>query len=160
MAEATGGGIEKLRVAIAAKDGPLTLRLDENLESSRIDPSAGGEGIIVEGRSLESLAKTSQLKAVARWLSRDTLPAYVSSYVKAAVWCRRDQHRRPAFLLLNASADPLAEIALCVRDADRLEASIQKLHQSLADFQAHLSQASSFEQQAIIVIGGVIANLP
>jgi FkbM family methyltransferase len=62
---ATGGGIEKLRVAIAAKDGPLTLRLDENLESSRIDPSAGGEGIIVEGRSLESLADELGMSEIA-----------------------------------------------------------------------------------------------
>jgi len=72
-------------------------------------------------RSLESLAKTSQLKAVCRWLSRDTLPVYVSSYVKMAVWCRRDHDRRPAFLLLNASADPLSNISLHVRDAGRLE---------------------------------------
>jgi hypothetical protein len=71
-------------------------------------------------RSVQSLAKASQLKAVCRWLSRDTLPGYVASYVKAALWCRRDSAGRPALLLLNASSDPLPSVLLHVRDADRL----------------------------------------
>lgn len=74
-------------------------------------------------RSLQSLTKTAQLKAVCRWLSRDTLPAYVASYVKVALWCRQDPRGRPAFLVLNASADPLANISLHVRDVDHLEAT-------------------------------------
>jgi uncharacterized protein YukE len=45
-------------------------------------------------------------------------------------------------------------------DAARLEASIQALHQNLANYLAHLSQASSFVQEAMSAIGGVIANLP
>ena len=73
-------------------------------------------------RSLEALAKTAQLKAVCRWLSRDTLPAYVNSYAKMALWCRRDSQGRPAFLLLNASADPLKSVSLYVRGVQRLEA--------------------------------------
>jgi hypothetical protein len=72
-------------------------------------------------RSLQSLAKTAQLKAVCRWLSRDTLPAYVDSYAKAALWCRRDPQGRPAFLLVGASADPSVNVSLRVRDVDRLE---------------------------------------
>jgi hypothetical protein len=71
-------------------------------------------------RSLQSLAKTSQLKLVCRWLSQDKLPAYVGSYAKAALWCRRDGQGRLAVLLLNASADALADVSICVRDAHRL----------------------------------------
>jgi hypothetical protein len=72
-------------------------------------------------RAMQSLAKTSQLKAVCRWLSRDTLPAYASCYAKVALWCRRDPRGRPAMLLLNASADPLAVVQVHARDAARLE---------------------------------------
>jgi hypothetical protein len=51
----------------------------------------------------------------------ELLPAYVSSYTKAAIWCRRDPQGRPAVLLLNASADPLASVFLHLRNAQRLE---------------------------------------
>jgi hypothetical protein len=72
-------------------------------------------------RSLQSPAKTSQLKAVCRWLSRDTLPACVTSYAKVAVWCRRDPRGRQAILLLNASLDPLPSVDLILQDAGPLE---------------------------------------
>jgi hypothetical protein len=64
---------------------------------------------------LKSLAKTSQMKQLCRWLSKDTLPAYVSSYHKAAVWCRRDPKKRPAFLLLNAATDATQRLTLHVK---------------------------------------------
>jgi hypothetical protein len=72
-------------------------------------------------RFLQTLAKTTQLKALRRWLSRDSLPAYVSSFARVAVWCRRDSQGRSALLLLNASADPLATIKVHVCAAGRLE---------------------------------------
>jgi hypothetical protein len=56
-------------------------------------------------RALQSLAKASQMKALCRWLSRDTLTAYVSSFHKAAVWCRRTPRETPAVMVLNASID-------------------------------------------------------
>jgi len=56
-------------------------------------------------RMVHSLAKTEQLKSLCRWLSRDTLPAFIESYARAAIWCRRDANNRPAFLVLNASLD-------------------------------------------------------
>ena len=67
-------------------------------------------------RALASLAKTSQLKALVRWLSRDSIPAYVDSYAKAAIWCRRDADGRPALMLLNASIDPAQDLAICIRN--------------------------------------------
>ncbi len=63
-----------------------------------------------------SLAKTSQLKALCRWLSRDTLLAYVASYEKASLWCRRDSAGHSALLLLNTSLDTLARLVMHVRD--------------------------------------------
>ena len=67
-------------------------------------------------RMIHSLAKTEQLKTMCRWLSRDTISAYVESYARAAIWCRRDAENRPAFLLLNASLDA-QDIAVRVLNA-------------------------------------------
>lgn len=63
---------------------------------------------------IQNIAKVSQLKNVCRWLSRDSLPAYVASYHKAAVWCRSDSLRNPAMLLLNASADMVEDVIAAV----------------------------------------------
>ncbi len=65
---------------------------------------------------IHSLAKTTQLKALTRWVTRDTLPAYLESYSRAALWCRRDAAGRPALLVLNLSID-VQDITLRVRNA-------------------------------------------
>jgi len=65
--------------------------------------------------SVSTLAKATQLKALCRWLSRDALPAVVASFHRAAVWCRRDAGGRPALMVLNASIDPVRDVALLVR---------------------------------------------
>lgn len=54
---------------------------------------------------LPTLAKTVQLKNLARWLSRDRLPAFVGSYDRMALWCRRDAEGHLAILVLNATLD-------------------------------------------------------
>ena len=70
-------------------------------------------------RSFHTLAKTSQMKALCRWLSRDTLPAYVASYHKAALWCRRDAAGRLALLLMNASLDRSDGVSLLVHGEEQ-----------------------------------------
>ncbi len=61
---------------------------------------------------LQSLAKASQVKLLFRWLSRDRLPAYVASFHRAALWCRTQPDGKPAYMLVNASIDPAAGLAL------------------------------------------------
>ena len=61
---------------------------------------------------LQTLAKSSQVKSLFRWLSRDRLPAYVASYTRTGLWCREDAGGRPAFLLINASLDTAEETEL------------------------------------------------
>ena len=61
---------------------------------------------------LQTLAKSSQMKALFRWLSRDRLPAYIASYSKIGLWCRTDAVGKLAFMLVNASLDPDAGVAL------------------------------------------------
>ncbi|MCC6443995.1 MAG: hypothetical protein IT210_11140 [Armatimonadetes bacterium] len=63
-------------------------------------------------RSLQSLSKSSQVKALCRWLSRDTLPAYIDSYHKIVLWSRQDIRGNTALFLLNASLDAAKKIRL------------------------------------------------
>jgi hypothetical protein len=70
-------------------------------------------------RMFHTLAKTSQLKALFRWLSKDTLPAYIESFAKVALWCRRDPQGQPALLALNASLDRYEDLAVQVRLVQR-----------------------------------------
>lgn len=65
--------------------------------------------------SLHSLSKSSQMKAVARWLSKDRLPAYVVSYDKVNLWARRPSEKRLAVGLVNASFDPADSLTLALR---------------------------------------------
>ncbi|MHB0936879.1 MAG: hypothetical protein ACYC6A_10855 [Armatimonadota bacterium] len=69
---------------------------------------------------LQTRAKTIQMKALCRWLSRDALPAYVDSYHKIALWSRQDASGRPALLLANVSLDPAHQVRILVRDASPL----------------------------------------
>lgn len=68
---------------------------------------------------LGSFAKTSQIRNIARWLSRDRLPAVVDSFHRIALWCRRGRDGSPAFSLMNASHDPAEAVVLRVRDGGR-----------------------------------------
>jgi len=66
--------------------------------------------------SLQNLAKSTQMKALCRWLSRDRLPAYVSSFHKVALWCRRDAKGQMVIPLINASLDTVTGVRLHVRE--------------------------------------------
>lgn len=70
-------------------------------------------------KSLGSLAKTTQLRNVTRWLSRDSVPCYIDSYHRIAVWSRRDAAGRPAFVLINASIDAVQDVVLKARDIEQ-----------------------------------------
>jgi len=61
---------------------------------------------------IQSLAKSYQVKALFRWLSRDRFPAYIASYSSAALWVRPDAQGRLAIMLLNTSLSPAASMDL------------------------------------------------
>ncbi len=86
--------------------------------SGVFENSLGGR-VAVQGyypySALQSLAKCTQVKTIARWLSKDQLPAYVSSFHKAALWCRRDTAGRTAILLLNTSMDEVDSLTFQMR---------------------------------------------
>jgi len=66
---------------------------------------------------LQNLAKSSQMKRLCRWLSKETLPAWVMSFAKVPLWCRRDAQGQLAMLVLNASLDAQEGLKVAVRGA-------------------------------------------
>lgn len=93
-----------------AETAPCCLGIFEN--------GSGGR-VCVEGyypwQQIQNLSKSAQIKAVMRWLSRDTLPAYVASFHRTNLWVRRPDGRTTAIALLNASMDPGEGVTLLVR---------------------------------------------
>lgn len=59
--------------------------------------------------------KVRQYRALARWLSRDRLPAVVETLAKVALWLREGANGRRAVALINASLDAQPELALWLR---------------------------------------------
>ncbi len=66
---------------------------------------------------LQNLSRATQLKAVVRWLSRETLPAYIESYHKINLWTRGTAQGTSAVALLNPSLDPARDVVLMLRTA-------------------------------------------
>jgi len=59
--------------------------------------------------------KVRQYRALIRWLSGDRLPAIVASLAKAVLWVREGANERRAAVVVNASLDPQAALALWLR---------------------------------------------
>lgn len=71
---------------------------------------------------LQNLSKSSQIKAVMRWLSKDSLPAYVASFHRANLWVRETEAGRYTVTLLNAYGDPADALEIRIRtERDSLE---------------------------------------
>ncbi len=64
---------------------------------------------------MESYTKSLQMKTVFRWLSKDSLPAYIASFNKANLWVREPQNGKTALAFTNASFDPAKNLVLMLR---------------------------------------------
>ena len=64
---------------------------------------------------LHNLSKSAQVKSVLRWLSKDTLPAYVASFHKVNLWVSEPEGGKIALALTNSSFDPAEELTLMLR---------------------------------------------
>jgi len=70
---------------------------------------------------LHSLSKSSQMKSVLRWLSKERLPAYVGSFHKINLWVREPDRAGVAMAMTNSCLDAARDVALLVRtDRDRI----------------------------------------
>jgi hypothetical protein len=66
---------------------------------------------------LHNLSKSSQMKSVMRWLSRDRLPAYVASFHKVNLWARQKDDGQLAVAMINSSFDPAVEPVVVLKTA-------------------------------------------
>lgn len=64
---------------------------------------------------MENLSKSSQMKAVFRWLSKDSLPGYIASFQKINLWIREPQNGKTALAFTNSSFDPAKNIVLMLK---------------------------------------------
>jgi hypothetical protein len=90
--------------------GNITMGLFEN--------SLGGR-ICVAGyypwNYMGNLSKSSQVKNVFRWLSRESLLGYIASFHKINLWIRTPEKDNLALAFSNASFDPARDVVLMLR---------------------------------------------
>jgi len=72
---------------------------------------------------LQNLSKSSQMKSLFRWLSRDGLPGYITSFHKINLWIRELETGGLAIGLLNSSLDTAKDVTLMLL-TDKAELSV------------------------------------
>jgi len=89
---------------------------DSSSYTSGIFENKLGGRICVAGYSpwafMGNFSKSSQMKSVFRWLSKDTLPGYIASFNKINLWIREPQNGKTALAFTNASFDPAKNLVL------------------------------------------------
>ena len=65
---------------------------------------------------LENLSKSSQIKSIFRWLSKDSLPGYIDSFHRINLWIREPRNGKIALTLTNSSFDPASRCSPDVKD--------------------------------------------
>jgi hypothetical protein len=80
-----------------------------------------GGRVVVAGYApwdnLFNLSKSTQMKSLFRWLSKDTLPGYVASFHKMGLWIRETDNGGLAVVVLNSSEDVAEDAVLALRTA-------------------------------------------
>jgi hypothetical protein len=56
------------------------------------------------------------MKSLFRWLSKETLPAYIDSFHKINLWARRTIENKQAIALLNTSLDSVENVELMIKN--------------------------------------------
>ncbi len=64
---------------------------------------------------MENLSKSSQMKSVFRWLSKDSLPGYIGSFHKINLWIREPQNGKIALAFTNSSFDEAEQVVLMLK---------------------------------------------
>lgn len=68
---------------------------------------------------MESHSKSSQMKSVFRWLSKETLPGYVASFHKINLWMRQPENGKIALAFTNSSFDPAKKVMLMLHTENK-----------------------------------------
>lgn len=76
---------------------------------------------------LQNLSKSTQIKSVMHWLSKDRLTAYVSSFHKVNLWVREPGKGRFVLVVINACLDAAENVTLSLR-TDKKEVRVFDMH--------------------------------
>ena len=87
-------------------------------------------------RFLQNGSKSSQLKFLMRWLSKNTLPAYVSSFHKINMWVRATESEGLALAVTNSCLDRAEDVALMLRTSMK-EISVFDMHCAKTVIRSH-----------------------
>jgi len=68
---------------------------------------------------MENLSKSSQMKNVFRWLSKDNLLGYIASFQKINLWIREPQNGKISLAFTNSSFDPAKDVMLMLRTENK-----------------------------------------
>ena len=68
---------------------------------------------------MENKSKSSQMKSVFRWLSKETLPGYIASFHKVNLWIRQPENGKTALAFTNSSFDPAKNVTLMLRTENK-----------------------------------------
>ena len=68
---------------------------------------------------MENKSKSSQMKSVFRWLSKETLPGYIASFHKINLWVREPQNGKIALAFTNSYFDPAKNVTLMLRTENK-----------------------------------------
>jgi hypothetical protein len=69
---------------------------------------------------MENLSKSSQIKSIFRWLSKDSLPGYIASFHRINLWIREPLNGNTALALTNSSFDPAKNLILMLRTEKKI----------------------------------------
>jgi len=89
---------------------PCTMGIFENKSGGRICVSGYYPWSFVE-----NLSKSSQMKSVFRWLSKDSLSGYIASFHRINLWIREPENGKIALAFTNSSFDPAQNVILMLR---------------------------------------------
>ena len=88
---------------------------------------------------LQNFSKSTQMKSLMRWLSKDTLPAYVSSFHKINLWVREPERGRVAIAVINSCLDTAENVTLMLLSDKQeirvfdMKCSETRIHSSASD---------------------------
>jgi len=89
---------------------PCTMGVFENKQGGRICVAG-----YYPWTFMENFSKSSQVKQVFRWLSKDTLPGYIASFHKINLWIREPQAGTVSLAFTNESFDPAKNVILMLK---------------------------------------------
>lgn len=69
--------------------------------------------------NIHTFSKSSQMKSVFRWLSKDNLPGYIDSYHKINLWVREAQKGKTVLAFTNSSFDSAKNVVLKLKTSSK-----------------------------------------